>query len=445
MKKKYVVLVVLILAISITIIFSFNNKSKELDEVILNEKDNEMFAIMLQNETGYEESDSNEWPNNNYIYNSDLSGCIDKNGEKIEEEILTFDSKTRKAIVETLKTSYCYLYFDKLETFTVQQLVDSHPNNLNTEIKGGMYRYQGDYETVDNNYICFGTSDKNECTSNPDIYMYRIIGIVAEDCTNKESQICDDTVSKNMIKIMKQTPLKEDTTDVFKWNEFCEGEECNNVIWSNSMIKKRINGESNGQTKGNQGDTNIFLNSKNPLYPYMDDSTWTDKIVSKKWYEGEFAMQYALRTSLLDYFNYEFGISDAPSQDQYSNRVMKKWTQSANDFKISLISASDYNWAVAKEGVNCYIDGKNEECTNSWLTIDNNNILSSTFNTEYTMTNSGYNRGYGTVMVYEIMHNGFLSGMPLSRPEGARPVFYLQPTINLFGTGNIDDPLMIQE
>ena len=190
MNKKYELLV-LIIAISIAIIFGYNNNYKvnKLDDVGLENKINDdMFAIMIENVNGYEESNNNEWPDSTYIFNNEKSGCMDISGKKVQEEgILTFENN--KATVSTSKTVYCYLYFDK-KPLTIQELLDSHPANLNTEIQGSMYRYQGASDVVDNNYICFGTKDKNECVNNPDIYMYRIIGIVGDST--------DSTVSKNI-------------------------------------------------------------------------------------------------------------------------------------------------------------------------------------------------------------------------------------------------------
>ena len=54
----------------------------------------------------------------------------------------------------------------------------NHPTTgLNTTLEGGLYRYQG---TSVNNYVCFGTKDKDTCTKNDAYktkYLYRIIGI----------------------------------------------------------------------------------------------------------------------------------------------------------------------------------------------------------------------------------------------------------------------------
>ncbi len=438
MKKKYGLLI-LIIVISITLIVSFNNKTiNKLDEVKLNEKDSEMFAIMLEQEDQtYEESSNNEWPDYKYKFNNELSGCIDKNGDKIKEEILTFDEETRKATVETSKTSYCYLYFDKL---TAPGTKLEGYSNLSYDLKGGMYRYQGDKDTVDNNYICFGTTDKQDCIDNPDAYMYRIIGIVGEDCTNKDTQLCDDTVSKDMIKVIKQTPLKENEVNLFQWHTGYDSDEYADTLWSSSSLKQRINGESNGNVKGSKGNTNIFLNSDNSLYPYMKDTTWTNKIVSKNWYEGNIGIEYK-PTNALEMFNQEYGISDAKFYKGSDILQTAKWLKTSNNIKIGLLSVSDYYWSVSPDGVNCYDNSNIELCRQSWLHLSQNGYDN---HWEWTMSRVGrYASSDIRYHSWFIYANGKAFVCTIEYPRSVRPVFYLNSNINLTGSGISSDPFII--
>ncbi len=443
MNKKYGLLV-LIIVISITLIVSFNNKTiNKLDEVKLNEKESEMFAIMLQNDTGYEESSNNEWPDYKYKFNKELSGCIDKNGDRIKEETLTFDEETRKATVETSKTSYCYLYFDKL---TAPGTKLEGYSNLSYDLKGGMYRYQGDKDTVDNNYICFGTSEKETCTSNPDLYMYRIIGIVGEDCTNKDTQLCDDTVSKDMIKVIKQTPLKEGSTNVFQWHTGYQGDQYADILYDNSQIKKRLNGGNVNSTPGQAGGTNIFLGTTstnyNILYPYLnpDDTTWTNKIVNKKWYVGNIGFEN-VPNSAEEMFNEEHGITEAKYYLSGSDLQSKKMIQSSESFKIGLMNLSDYYWSISSEGIDCR-NGNYELCSKSWLHSKNNNGNS---DWEWLFTSSGHllstEKDYRTWFIFIDGHTA------LSNMNGVflvRPVFYLNTNVTISsGTGIFSDPFII--
>ena len=118
-KKTIIVLLLITLEIGAIAYFNYQNflndtrvvddKTKKLE----NSK-NSMFAIMLEQTEGkedYLESSTTSWPTEGYKYNSARSGCTDSNGNTLPG-ILTFDEETHTAIVNTNKTTYCYLYFD---------------------------------------------------------------------------------------------------------------------------------------------------------------------------------------------------------------------------------------------------------------------------------------------------------------------------------------------
>ena len=77
---------------------SFSNKNTNLDEASLNINDTNMFAIMLEQEDGtYKEDTSSTWPTSGYQYNSSMSGCIDINGNRIDNA-LTYDKEKIKQV-----------------------------------------------------------------------------------------------------------------------------------------------------------------------------------------------------------------------------------------------------------------------------------------------------------------------------------------------------------
>ena len=67
-------------------------------------------------------------------------------------------------------------------------------------LEGDGYRFTGSgnatASTSPKNFICFGTTDKSTCTSNPSTYMYRIIGVFA------------DEKGDNHVKLIKYTQLQ---------------------------------------------------------------------------------------------------------------------------------------------------------------------------------------------------------------------------------------------
>ena len=149
-----------------------------------------------------------------------------------------------------------------------------------------LLRYIGKYSEITNNYICFGTIDIGTCTSNPDTYMYRIIGITTEN-VNRELELVP-----NQLKIIKATPLKEGS------------------MWSES---------------GNNWD-----NTNNTVRPYLNTtflgtiaSNWQGIISDPKWYIG-----------------------DNKSADSTTTEVK---TPSTGKYKVGLMYASDYynSWTYA--------------------------------------------------------------------------------------------------
>ena len=119
-KKMITVIIIVLVVIEISTMFlmykSLNNKKTTIDKVTLNKVDKKAFAVLLEQADGtYLEVDS--WPNEGYVYNSEKSGCMDENGNKIDNAI-SFDQTTNLATLNTNKTTYCYLYF-KIESTTI--------------------------------------------------------------------------------------------------------------------------------------------------------------------------------------------------------------------------------------------------------------------------------------------------------------------------------------
>ena len=196
--------------------YMFNkNEVVEIDEVKLKESitNKKGFAIYLETANGsgvYNESNSSTFPTTGYTFNSEKSGCVDNNGNIVENALSYVNNKIRLSINKEVS---CYVYFDRdaVSGMTGLQLVASEPDNLSTSLVGGLYRYQGTYTQVGNNYICFGTDSASTCTSDTDHYMYRIIGIN----------------SSGQIKVIK----KEALNSTYVWNDdntYAYNDELNN-------------------------------------------------------------------------------------------------------------------------------------------------------------------------------------------------------------------------
>lgn len=83
--------------------------NKEEDVYANNERKenvNNFLTLMLEQSDGsYQESTSNTWPGEGYIFNKELSSC--QNGGELE-----YDSENNKEILYNNKSDGCYIYFD---------------------------------------------------------------------------------------------------------------------------------------------------------------------------------------------------------------------------------------------------------------------------------------------------------------------------------------------
>ena len=186
-EKKFIFIVIGLVSSFIILIGSlfelniFGNLSKE--KVILSsELNKEMLAIMVQREDGSGYDETTIVPLDK-VLNTELSGCVDANGNRIEA-IMTYSDG--KITVEVDTTAYCYLYFDEKPAYSFgQYLIDidkladenSGDTGLQREFVGNdtLYRFSGTNGNVGiNNYVCLGVSEK--CSSGSDD-MYRVIGV----------------------------------------------------------------------------------------------------------------------------------------------------------------------------------------------------------------------------------------------------------------------------
>jgi len=256
------------------------------------------------------------------------------------------------------------------------------PSGLNTTMEGGLYRFQGTNDTV-NNYICFGTSTKSTCTGNTDAYMYRIIGI------NTSGQL----------KLIK----KEALNSTMQW----WSDHGTNKTWPDSTIKTNINGSS-------------FLN--NTTYV---SSGWSNKIATTSWKYGD---NTNINQTAANLYATENG-----------------WTTTTSA-KIGLMYAHDYYYAYQSGGLNCSSSGSYSTCKNAWIYLVNNDSgAPGNFSYEWTMSRYGYNYNAGNYFVWSIVSGGHVGDARLDDVFAVRPVFFLTTDVSyISGTGTLSDPIIIQ-
>ena len=187
-KKKSLILIFILLIFVLLstylgiILTKRNNTNVIYKENAKTDSSSSMFAIMIETEAGsgkYQQSTSNGWPGEGYIFNEQMSSC--ENGGELSwnEELGAINLKTNTA-------EKCYVYFDK-EVYLADYIInnvyvedgvngiyyhDGQGTYTNADLEAGdnSYRYAG---ADPNNYVCFG-SDEEIC---PEDNLYRIIGV----------------------------------------------------------------------------------------------------------------------------------------------------------------------------------------------------------------------------------------------------------------------------
>jgi len=315
-KKKIIIsLLVIIEIISVIIIHNIKNNmviNKNTNKV----ENNNIFLVILLDEEGNETIFSDgKLPSIEYEYS--YSKCQYENGTSVEDLVI-FDGE--KFILETSNSIQCNLYFEKTKELSSlcypgdnlgQCLIDNRTKikSLNDTSEGNLYRYKGYENEVYNNYVCFGTADKEECLKNKDKYMYRIIGVTSQNNTNLE-------INKGQVKL-----LKTDSIGKKQWHsEF--GKDIN---WGDSSLNQEID---------------IYINS----------TGWGSKLASVKWPTGGFNPSYDdAPTSLTQIYEREH--QDISSTTKYGLINLSDYYY-ANTYSNNLV-CTNRNWLMGEISETC--------------------------------------------------------------------------------------------
>ena len=314
-------------------------------------------------------------------------------------------------------------YTMKSNKTLVQNLVDSGWL-WQSGLEGDGYRYTGSgavgTSTNPDNFICFGTTSKSECTANKDKYMYRIIGVFA------------DASGNNHAKLIKYKQLGSS----YAWNADYKTD----IVWENSDMYKGLNGS-------------YFLT--NTTYDYMQNATWTNRIENWTW-SAVNTKSYEDRTSNPAYY-------DSSTKGVYLNEMhktssetqCKNWNGTAINCnggawttpsaKIGLMYASDYLMSLGSSALAITGGTSANQATlkTGWTHQSNNDTTKSS--TEWTLSRVGTN---GSIfLAWYVDVDGSVSNNIVSYATGVRPVFYLTDDVKttLDGDGSLNNPFIIEE
>lgn len=318
-----------------------------------------------------------------YVLNYERSTCVDIN-DNIIPNILSYSDG--KVTVTSNKTAFCYLYFDEDKAVSVSNLVKSHPAHLSTSLVAGMYRYQGTYEEVTNNYLCISKT-AGACNSNNSL-LYRIIGFD----------------SSNNIKVIKNTDIGN-----YVW-----GAPGSHYSYDQSSISSALM-----QNYGFEATFSAGL-SHSEMMQVFKATSWKQGILNVQ------GGSIKISNNGIELYNVEEKFDATSHESSY----------------IGLMRPSDYYLSL-NSTVNCYKNG--EECQKSWLHISHNGASDSQNKTEWTMFQDGsFSSGMPVVIINP---SGFVGPSEYAddgETNAARPVYYLNGSnFSLKGSGTRYNPYYI--
>ena len=408
------ILIVIISIISVILIYKLPrlliNKYEELPEVKLKEKidKNKSFAIMISEDgNNYQEYESNEWPNDKYNFKK--AECVDNNGDLIND-VITFENG--KATIKTDKTIYCTLYFDHKETIEILRENDIN-KVLSEDTQGGMYRYQGTNNDV-NNYVCLN----EECISSN---RYRIIGI------NDNSEI---------------KLIKEESAGQISYGNSNDIE----VLWPDSLIYKVLNTNEDSFYNNLSNNIKEMILEKDWSYPIIDYTTYIsaskDLNLLYKIENGLSESQFEFKVPLSEEGKDGVICKTATLNEGHLNEkmcyVLKKEMAKSIRSNIGIMYLHDYYYSVQKDGLNCsYLSNNAENCKTSWLY---NNISEWLISGRSFASDSGNYSNYAIDSARDSLTNSKLYTWKFSY----RPIFYLKNNLKITkGNGTKENPFII--
>ncbi len=391
--KKYLIISLVLFEVCVIHLAykSFSNKPVKLPEVKLKEIEKEKkntYAVMIDDGNGgYTESTEDKFPTEGYKLNTEKSGCIDNEGNAIENVLSVVDNKV---LVSTGSTTYCYLYFDikpPIAGDIVDKPIDGVVESTGVAEDELAVRYYG---TNPPNYICFGTNDKNTCVNDTDKYMYRIIGV------DKSGRF----------KLIKKTPIEQNSDKLFHWHNTYNTD----TKWPESDLYKGLNGISGGTYN------NLFIG--NTTYV---PSGWEGKIETINW---------------------RYGDTKSNKTAMQMVQTEQAWSTTTSA-KIGLMYVADYYFAYQKSGLNCNLEA--EKCKTSWVHLSQNDSEAVSLSLgEWSMSRYGENSN--SYYWWSINNKtGLISWRPDQTHfnESIRPVFYLKSNTEITGIGTQTDPYII--
>lgn len=260
-----------------------------------------------------------------------------------------------------------------------------------------------------NNYICFGTTDKNECLNTErdsnyitgkEKYLYRIVGVFPDSDGNYHLKLY------NTNKLNKGVLYQENEND--------------DIDWSDSGYKRDLNGEA-------------FLN--NTDYSYMQEDIWLNKIANWEYVSSKTTGWEQYYSSAMENIHELYLHEMNRSTNPYD---FGSWNYSTS--KIGLLYLSDYVLSIGDKAMNAKRFYEIQDFyKSSWLlgNAQNSESLNICF---MARAFNDYNN------LYFSSWDGGINTSSVSYYNQVNPTFYLTSDVKFAsGTGTYNDPYIIEE
>ena len=453
-KKKVLFLSTILLTLIIVVSIVFIINKNDTNEIVSNPKrevnNNNFLTLMLEQSDGtYQESTSNTWPGDGYIFNSELSAC--QNGGE-----LSWDSENNKVLLYSNKSDGCYVYFDLYNkpvinsinlgevtnnsiTITVSATNGTNPiSNYYYIINDGTpvsstsntYTFSGlDSGTtytikvyvVDSEGYSSDTSSLNVETENPillaDWVVSQYNGVQGNNGIYYHTSSLANSAGDNSYRFAGADP---NNYVCFGSNaSTCSEDNLYRIIGVFNNEVKLVKNISIGNYSGSSNNTwssSSIRSILNTTFMETINSMWQTKISTHTWKVGGMAHN-----------------SSYTAQEYYITEVGSSSSSTTDNMKIGLMYVSDYGYAASNNYWTTSLSTYSNEASSNWLANNFPGITISKVSSSSTL-----------VFVFGTVGNNPIA---VNRPDFTSdiyPSFYLTSnTQYASGSGTQSDPIRL--
>ena len=458
-KKKILLIsggLLTLVVIIISIVVITNNK----EEVVYTtnerkENVNNFLTLMLEQSDGtYQESSSNTWPGEGYIFNKELSSC--QNGGELD-----YDSENNKVILYNNKSDGCYVYFDLYYKPVINSInlgeVTNNSITISVSTTTGTNPITNYYYTINDGTPVSTTSNTHTFSglNAGQTYTIKVYVVDTEGYSSDTSSLNVETESivyladwvisqyggvqgNNGIYYHTSSLANSASDNSYRYsganpnNYVCFGSDAS-ACPSDNLYRiigvfgdnvKLVKSTSYGSYEWDSGRSNTWDSSTKPdIYTTLNstywgtlNSIWQNKIATHAYKVGGMARDRSYTAK--NYYDREVGSSSSSTTDS---------------MKIGLMYVSDYGFAASPD-----------YWTEALYYYDNSTLRSNNWmylvSYEWTISRNSANSTHA----FDVDYEGDVQQYSASNSVAVRPSFYLKSSVTYAGgTGEASNPIRV--